>query len=205
MQDSSMDSPQQGTPQQGTPQQGTPQQEIPRYETLQQGTPQQATPRHDTPRYNTPRYNVPPKRPLGVTILSILIGIGGLAALLLGILFIGLFAAIGHNFGVSHPNLRTAFDIIGWILGILPLVIGIIYLAVAIGLWLLKSWAFWTTVVVSAIFLLRQVYQWFQPRDSYTLIIIFTIIPVVILLYLLLDPNVRRAFHIGGAGLERLT
>jgi uncharacterized membrane protein (DUF2068 family) len=186
MQDSSFESPQQGNPQQGTP---------------QQGTPQQGAPRYDAPRYATQRS----QRPLGVTILSILIGIEGLAEILIGILAIAALGAIGRSIGAhGHTAIANTFSVIGWILGILPLVVGIITLAVAVGLWMLKLWAFWTTVIISIIFLLRQVYEFIQPHDSYTLIILGTIIPAVVLLYLLIDPNVRRAFHLGGVGRERL-
>jgi hypothetical protein len=194
------DPPPQDTPQQSTPQPSTPQQSTPPQSTPPAGASRQGN--QNTPQYNA-YYNPPPqmKRPLGVTILSILIGIEGLGALLIGILAIGALSAIGARFGAhGHAALSSAFFIIGWILGILPLVIGIIILVVAVGLFLLKSWAFWITIVASAIFLLRQIYELFQPRDSYTLIIIGLIIPVIVLLYLLLDPNVRRSFHIGGAG-----
>jgi hypothetical protein len=217
MQDSSMDNTQDDAPrfddaQTGTPQPGTTpasnaqpnssRQAAPQPGASQDGSRNTPTPQYN-PYYNPPRH--PDKRPLGVTILSILIGIEGLGALLIGILAIGALAAIGRNFGAhGHGNLATAFNLVGWILGILPLVLGIIILAVAIGLFLLKRWAFWTTIVVSVIFLLRQIYEYFQPHDSYALIIIGTIIPAIVLLYLLLDPNVRRAFHIGGAGRERL-
>ena len=178
------------TPRPDTPQQSTPQPEIPRYE-----TPRQATPRLDRQQ-----------RPLGVTILSILIGLQGLGEILIGILAVGALMAIGHAFrGHGHTNVATALDILGWILGILPLVVGAITLIIAIGLFLLKRWAYWTTVVVSIIFLIRQVYELIQPRETYTLVIIGTIIPVVILLYLLLDQNVRRAFRLGGrSNVERL-
>ena len=183
------------TPRPDTPQQSTPQPEIPSYDTLQQGTPRQAAPRLDRQQ-----------RPLGVTILSILIGLQGLGEILIGILAVGALMAIGHAFrGHGHTNVATALDILGWILGILPLVVGAITLIIAIGLFLLKRWAYWTTVVVSIIFLIRQVYELIQPRETYTLVIIGTIIPVVILLYLLLDPHVRRAFRLGGrSNVERL-
>ncbi len=182
-------------PRPDTPQQSTPQPEIPSYDTLQQGTPRQAAPRLDRQQ-----------RPLGVTILSILIGLQGLGEILIGILAVGALMAIGHAFrGHGHTNVATALDILGWILGILPLVVGAITLIIAIGLFLLKRWAYWTTVVVSIIFLIRQVYELIQPRETYTLVIIGTIIPVVILLYLLLDQNVRRAFRLGGrSNVERL-
>ena len=201
---------QQGTPQESTPRPGTPQPEIPPYETLQQGTPQQRTPQPAPPRSETPQQATPrhdrQQRPLGVTILSILIGIEGLGEILIGILAVGALIAIGNVVrGHGHTNVATALDTIGWILGILPLVVGAITLIIAIGLFLLQRWAYWTTVVVSIIFLIRQVYELIQPRETYTLVIIGTIIPVVILLYLLVDPHVRRAFRTGGrSNVERL-
>jgi uncharacterized membrane protein (DUF2068 family) len=132
--------------------------------------------------------------------------LSGLGELLIGILAVGALIAIGHTVRVhGHTNAATALDTLGWILGILPLVIGAITLIIAIGLFLLKRWAYWTTVIVSLIFLIRQVYELIRPRETYTLVILGTIIPVVILLYLLVDPHVRRAFRVGERSrLERL-
>jgi uncharacterized membrane protein (DUF2068 family) len=207
--------PQPATPEPETPQPSAPQPEIPRYETLQPSTPQPAptqpsAPQPEIPRYETLQPAPPPverqKRPLGVTILSILIGLEGLGEIFLGILAVGALIAISNAVrGGGHANLAAALSVLGWILGILPLVIGAITLFIAIGLFLLKRWAYWTTVIVSIIFLIRQVYELIQPREAYTLVIIGTIIPLVILLYLLLDPSVRQAFRVGGrSNLERL-
>lgn len=203
MQDSSNEIPRSDTSQPETPgyepmQQGTPQQNIP-----QQGTPQQSTPQPGPTLYETPRQASRQidrhRRPVGVTILSILIGLQGLGELLIGILAIAALSAIGRTLTThGHTRVAAAFDIIGWILGILPLVVGVVTLLIAIGLFLLKRWAYWTTIVVSIIFLIRQVYELIKPRDTYTLVIIGTVIPVVILLYLLIAPDVRQAFGFGG-------
>ncbi len=133
-------------PRPGTPQSDAPQPEIPRYETLYQGTPQQSTPQPAPTRHDRPQ------RPLGVTLLSVLIGLEGLGELLIGILAVGALVALGTVVRAhGHTHLATAFDLIGWILGILPLVVGAITLIIAIGLFLLKRWAYWTTVGVSII------------------------------------------------------
>ena len=129
--------------------------------------------------------------------MAILPGIQGILELIIAAFAIGGLVAIGHTLVVhGHARTGTAIDILGWILGAVPLIVGVITLILALGLWFLKRWAFWTTVVISAIILFRQIVECIKPHDSVALIIAGMILPAVILLYLFLIPDVRRAFHL---------
>ncbi len=138
----------------------------------------------------------PRRRPLGVTIIAILVGIGGILEILAGILIlVGIFA-IGHAITVhGHTTISHVVNALGVVLAIIPLVIGVLTLIFAMGLWFLKRWAFWLTVIFEIISLIRSAFEFTQPDHSpVALIVIGMIIPVVILLYFLLDRDVRAAF-----------
>lgn len=135
-------------------------------------------------------------RPLGVTIISVLLGIEGILEILAGILIlVGIFA-LGHTITVhGHTTISHVVDTLGVILGIVPLVVGVLTFIFAAGLWLLKRWAFWLAVIIEVISLARHLLEFTQPNHSPTALIIGgMIIPIIVLLYFLVDPNVRAAF-----------
>ena|SRR5579884_2761267 len=140
-------------------------------------------------------------RPLGVTIISIVLGIEGIFELLLGILIlVGIFT-LGHEISVhGHAVVGSIVDVVGGVLGGIlaaaALLIGIFSLIFASGLWRLKRWAFWLTVILEVISIIRHLVEFTHPVHSTPSIIIGLILPVIILLYFLLDSNVRRAFQV---------
>jgi hypothetical protein len=141
--------------------------------------------------------NEPRRRPIGVVIIAVLLGIESFVEIAIGILAIGGILALGHVAAQhGHTGTRTAIDIVGIVLGGIPLAIGIITLIFVIGLWTLKRWAFWLTIIVEAITLLRHVFEFTRPNPIVGQIVPGMIIPVIILLYFLLDPYVRKAFRI---------
>ncbi len=84
------------------------------------------------------------RRPLGVTILAILIILFGIFAILEGLTAIG-FKVFGVIFSVSvSPDLPIFY-------GILAIVLGIAALIVGGGLWGLQRWAWWLGVIVGVI------------------------------------------------------
>ncbi len=137
------------------------------------------------------------RRPLGVTIISVVLAIEGIFELIVGAaLIIGIFA-LGHTVTVhGHTTTGTLIDVAGGVLGGISLVIGLLTLIFAIGLWMLKRWAFWLTVIIEIISIIRHALGFVQPNHNTVTIIIGLILPVVILLYFLLDRDVRRAFRI---------
>ncbi|GHO89261.1 DUF2127 domain-containing protein [Dictyobacter formicarum] len=113
---------------------------------------------------------VPQRRPLGVTIIAVLEAIGGVFEILGGILLLNVSAAAA----------------------IIAIIMGIIALVLAWGLWTLKPWAFWVAVVLEAISL---VYGIFLLVNGNTGALLQAVIALAILIYLFADRNVRAAFR----------
>jgi hypothetical protein len=94
-------------------------------------------------------YEPAPSRPLGVAILAILIGIYGFIVFL-----IGLFLAVGSTLGIPYGggNLFGHFGFSGVLGGLIVLIVGLIILGLAVGLWHLRMWA----LVLTLLFLLFE-------------------------------------------------
>jgi len=86
---------------------------------------------------NTSGYSAP-SRPLGVAILAVLIGIFGVLWIVGGILILAGVAAIAFLNAGALPGL---IGISGLVAGAVVLVIGLIILGIALGLWHLRMWA----------------------------------------------------------------
>jgi hypothetical protein len=125
------------------------------------------------------------RRPLGITIISILLFISAV----IGIIG-GLSSVIGYR-----PTGTVSDVLLGWF----PLVLGIIALVLAWGLWTLKPWAYWGTLVVEIVNILVHFFGFLGlPRTHSALAIISGgIVSIIIVIYLLVDRNVRRAFQTG--------
>jgi hypothetical protein len=91
----------------------------------------------------------PPQRslPIGVAILSILIGIYGFLVFLTGLL---LFVNIGIPTYLGHP---PTFGLAGLELAAIVTIIGLIILGIGVALWRLRLWA----LVLALLFLLYEV------------------------------------------------
>jgi hypothetical protein len=84
-------------------------------------------------------------RPLGVAILSILVGIYGFLVFLAGLLVLA-GVAVSPYLGISQLGGYT-----GVVLGLIVVVIGLIILGVAVALWRLRLWALVLAVIVTLI------------------------------------------------------
>ncbi len=134
-------------------------------------------------------------RPLGVTIIAILLIIAGIVELLFGVLtFAGIFSLAHVIIMHGHPVTARVLDTLGGILGSISIFIGIVTLIFAWGLWTLKTWAFWLVVALEVFSLIRHLLEFARPDHSTVAIVLGLVLPVVILLYFLVDPNVRAAF-----------
>src|SRR2546429_7857100 len=111
-------------------------------------------------------------RPLGITIIAIIVGIYGILGIIGGI---GLLTG-----GVT-------------ILGLITLILGVLYLVLAWGLWTLQPWAFWATVVLEVITLINGIIALTQHSVGSGLLNI--VLSLIILIYLFADRNVRAAFR----------
>src|SRR5258708_5592984 len=99
------------------------------------------------------------RRPLGITIISILLFISAV----IGIIG-GLSSVIGNR-----PTGTVSDVLLGWF----PLVLGIIALVLAWGLWTLKPWAYWGTLVVEIVNILVHFFGFLGlPRTHSALAII---------------------------------
>lgn len=136
-------------------------------------------------------------RPIGVSIIAFVETLYAVFEILIGIIaIVGIFA-IGHTISAhGHVTTSRVVDTIGGILGGASLLIGILTLIFAIGLWLLKRWAFWLTIILQVISLIRHALEFTHPNYNTVGIVIGLVIPVAILLYFLVDANVRRAFRV---------
>jgi hypothetical protein len=73
-------------------------------------------------------------------------------------------------------------------------VVGIAGLVVAIGLWMLKPWSYWTTIVVSALnFLIGLPGLLFAPGATLKALIAVTEVVAILIIVLVMHPNSWRA------------
>lgn len=111
----------------------------------------QATPAGESPPPTTtlPPPAPPPKRslPLGVAVLSVLVGLYGFFVFLLGLL---LFANISVNSYLGRPE---TFGLAGYELAAVVAIVGLIILGIAVALWRLRLWA----LVLALLFLLYEI------------------------------------------------
>jgi len=121
------------------------------------------------------------KRPLGVSIIAILLFISALVEIFFGVIILvsSLFASL------------LAALLVGWI----PLAIGVLSLILSWGLWTLKAWAYWITVILEVFNIVIHLFSIGQTNHSFFDIFGGGIISLIILIYLLVDRNVREAFR----------
>ncbi len=120
-------------------------------------------------------YAARPSRPIGVAILAILIILVG-ALFLLGA--IGMFTLAGF---AAIRGLPTFFGLGGAFLGAILLILALLFIGVGLGLWHLRSWAWWLAIIVLVISIVGSL------ADPVGLII-----PLILLIYLIL---VRQHFR----------
>jgi hypothetical protein len=138
----------------------------------------------------------PRKRPLGVSIISVVVALGAIINLFLGgvALWVAVFGGLilTANGSVSSG---AALGAVSAIVGIIGIIVGLVELLFAWGLWTLKPWAFWATVIIEAVNLLSGLIALIQHQYSGWAAVSTMIIPAIILIYFLADSNVRAAFR----------
>ncbi len=123
-----------------------------------------------------------PGLPFGIGIITLLLFIQAIYELV-----VGPFTFIGTN--LAHPFTGL---VVGWI----SLVVAVLLLILAWALWTLKPWVYWA-------FLLVEIVNNVLHFLGYTLIhSIFAImggglLSIIVVIYLLVDGNVRRTFRTG--------
>lgn len=137
------------------------------------------------------------QRPLGVTIMAILLGIQGLIELIGGILLIvGANSLSQRIISHGHTIIAKFVDTFGVALGGVGIVVGLITLIFVWSLWTLQGWAYWAVVIVEGLSLLVSIVELVRHTGTTGGVIAGMILPAIIFLYFLIDPNVRRAFRL---------
>jgi len=122
------------------------------------------------------------RRPLGITIIAILMFIQAIFEIVGGF-----FAFFGNV--ISNP---LSGLLVGWI----PLAVGVLLFILAWGLWTLRPWAYWATLILEIVNIVLHFLGFSQTHSTFA-IISGGIISIIIVIYLLVDRNVRRAFRTG--------
>ena len=122
------------------------------------------------------------KRPLGITIIAILMFIQAVYEIVVGI-----FSFFGNI--ISNP---LSGLLVGWI----PLAVGVLIFILAWGLWTLRPWAYWATLILEIANIVLHFLGYNQTHSIFA-IISGGIISIIIVIYLLVDRNVRTAFRTG--------
>jgi hypothetical protein len=122
------------------------------------------------------------RRPLGITIIAILLFIQAIFEIVGGIF--SFFGNIIHN------------PLTGLLVGWVPLAIGVLVFILAWGLWTLKPWAYWATLILEIVNIVLHLLGYSQTHSIFA-IISGGIISIIIVIYLLVDRNVRNAFRTG--------
>ena len=137
------------------------------------------------------------RRPFGIAILSFLLFLS--AVLDLGVVVLGIFAIDTGQFQfgrlhIAAPHLAPADQLSEVLAVAILLPLAILVLLLAIGLWELKPWAYWAVVVVESTTVAIGVISLINHQSEKQTLLTLAL-PVLILLYLLLDHNVHMAFH----------
>lgn len=129
------------------------------------------------------------KRPVGVTIIAVLLGILGIFEFGFGSL-----ALLTSLLGLFILPLSSAAA--GGATGVYYALIGLVKLFFVWGLWRLQRWAFWATVFITAVSLLSSGIAVTQPSPTLWVMLANLLLPTIILIYFIVDSRVRKAFDI---------
>jgi hypothetical protein len=129
----------------------------------------------------------PTNRPLGITIIALVMGFLAIVNLCGSLTSLGFapFAVFGEG-GFGQMFSQGIGSLFG-----LFLALGGLF--VAWGLWTLQPWAFWATVIIEVLQLLNGGLAFSTGIRSFFCGV--NVIPLLILLYMFLDKDVRRAFR----------
>ena len=124
------------------------------------------------------------QRPMGVSILAVLSAIGGVLGILGGLALMALSSVTAD---LAVPGLSGLVVI----LGLFTVVISILDLVLAYGLWGLRPWAWTLGIVLEVVGIILDIVEFRSSTASSTII---GIAIAGIIIYYLWQPHVRRAF-----------
>ncbi len=118
----------------------------------------------------------PPRRPIGVAILAILVILAGLILTLITLLFLIVALAVAATLG---------FLLVG--LAFIAFLLSLFLLLAGIGLWKLRPWAWWLSMIVLILIVVSQAatYSLSSLRQLGAGQLVILALPVLILIYLI--------------------
>jgi len=132
-------------------------------------------------------------RPMGATVISVIEAILGVLGLLLALAAIGLGGLAGGIIGSSGVEGGAAAAGIlaglGFVFGLIALLIAVLYLAIAYGVWKGRSWAWMLGVVVSIVGLVFAV---LGLTGGISVSSIISLALPIVVLYYFMQPDVKR-------------
>jgi hypothetical protein len=135
----------------------------------------------------------PLARPTGATVVAVIEGILGILAILAGVLAMGLMGAAGGIIGSSADpdaaGVGALFAGLGFVLGVIVIAIGVLYILIAYGVWKGRGWSWMLGVIVSIIALVFGVLGLTSGINASS--IISVALPAIVL-YFLWTPDVKR-------------
>ncbi len=129
-----------------------------------------------------------PGRPLGVTVLAVLAGIIGALGL-----FGGLVAVRYSGAAEALAGGQAGVGSIVALAGLLTIVLGILYLAFAVGAWRLRPWAWWLGMLAAVAGIVLVVVD-ISAGSQDTVGAVVDVAIGAAILYYLTRPEIRRAF-----------
>ena len=130
-------------------------------------------------------------RPTGATVISVIEGIIGVLALLAGLLFMVGMSVVG-GLANNQPNaqgLGGVFAGVGIVFGVIIILIGLLYLAIAYGVWKARSWSWMLGMIVSIIAIVFGV---LGLSGGVSVGSIISLALPIIVVYFLWQPEVKR-------------
>ena len=145
----------------------------------------------------------PRRRPLGVSIIAVLVAIQGIFFLILGILALVAVIVAANSAGTTvngYAITGATLSIVAGVLAGVFLVVGLVSLLFAWGLWTLKRWAFWATLLIEFLNIIAGVLLLTRPKALYSAgagqIALSLIIAFFVLACFLISSKVREAFAV---------
>ncbi len=127
------------------------------------------------------------KRTFGIALISIVVAIEAIFQILSALAMFGLSTA---GF-FATPYTGVAGVILA--IGILALVIGIIELVVAAGMWSMEYWTWMLTVIICWIDIVFDIIGGFVNTQTFASTVVSMIIPLIVLIYFY-QPKIKQLF-----------
>lgn len=125
-------------------------------------------------------------RPFGVTFLAVLHAIQAVVVFLIGVVIVAIGGFVSRRlFGVPH-----LLSGILWVIGAVLIIIGLLYLVLAYGLWTGRGWAWLISLILAGLGVVGSLLSLLRGG----VVAIITLLLDVLIIYYLTRPNVKVFF-----------